>query len=224
MKTRDFQNLTPEQISAMSKEELLDAITKPMDAARKRLSNLKKAGFDKTPATMGFNEAGGTYKMGEVNKLTLNKIRSRARALQKFLNVQTSTPAGAKKWLSHVQASMTEEQKLEWDNLNDTQKSNVWAEVDFIRGNDTNGMFEKLGSDRVISIVHEILNREGNPDDFETKDAKDEYRKVMQTPVLDAVTEAYEGKTILESETEEAKSFDDLKNIVFTETEFKGAF
>ena len=211
MKTRDFQNLTPEQISAMSRDELLDAITKPMDAARKRLSNLKKAGFDKTPATMGFNEAGGTYKMGEVNKLSLNKLRSRATALRDFLNAQTATPTGAKLWKQHVEASMSDEQKAQWNNLNDTQKSNVWAEVDWIRRNHR-GQYDQLGSDRVISMVQEVLNREGNRESFDSDDDKDEYRRKLQEPVINAITGAYEEKALEEAEI--VDDFDDHEHRV----------
>lgn len=186
--TKQFINLDSDALNRMSKEELLEVGTKAMDAARKRLSNLKKAGFKSTPATLGFETAGGTYKRSELKKMTRNQVLAKMYSLQDFLKAKTSTPTGAKEWKSNIQKSMTEEQKKRWDDLSDRERSDIWALVDWVRKNHS-GMYSMLGSDRVISLVEESF--EDRKSSVASADAE-EYRRASQTDVLNRVQTAYD--------------------------------
>lgn len=192
--TKKFKKMSYQDMTKMTRDEMIEAMSKPQEAARKRISNLKKAGFEKTPATMGFESAGGTYKHSELKNLSRNQILNRMASLKDFLNAKTSTVTGAKSWLSNVQNSMTQKQKAQWNKFNDTQKSNIWSMVDWIRNNHT-GEYENLGSDRVIALVESVMDtKKKNKAKFKNKKERSDFLKTRQQDVIDVINDAYNEK------------------------------
>lgn len=168
-------------VAEMTRNEIAKECRRYFDMANKRIKRLENSGL-MSPALHAVMKEGKFYAKGK----DLNQLRHEYSRVMAFLNMSTSTVAGARQYESHITNIMG-------GKLTDKQKSTLFDAFRRIKEVSPAGLMS-YGSDRLISYLADEIrsedeNIENGPDfDFElmVKKAMDE---VME--VYDKIEEAF---------------------------------
>ena len=97
---KDLLDLTPEQVSKLNTGELRSVVARLNKVESKRLKNLEKYGYN-TQAIQAIEAGGGKTSAGR--GLSRNELLHEYKRAKAFLQSETSTVAGSKKFISGIQ-------------------------------------------------------------------------------------------------------------------------
>lgn len=160
-------------VAEMTRQEIAKECRRYFDMANKRIKRLENSGV-LSPALHAVMKEGKFYAKGK----DLNQLRHEYSRVMAFLNMSTSTVAGARQYESHINNIMG-------GALTDKQKSTLFDAFRRIKEVSPAGLMS-YGSDRLISYLADEIrseddNIENGPDfDFElmVKKAMDEVMAV----------------------------------------------
>lgn len=158
-----------QNVAEMTRNEIAKECRRYFDMANKRIKRLETSGL-MSPALHAVLKEGKFYAKGK----DLNQLRHEYSRVMAFLNMSTSTVAGARQYESHINSIMG-------GTLTDKQKSTLFDAFRRIKEVSPAGLMS-YGSDRLISYLADEIrseddNIENGPDfDFElmVKKAMDE--------------------------------------------------
>ena len=111
---KDLLSMSPEQISKLNTGELRSVVARLNKVESKRLKNLEKYGYN-TQAMQAIENAGG--KTSASRQLTRNELMHEYKRAKAFLQSETSTVAGSKKFISGIQDMVGADRELTSDEI-----------------------------------------------------------------------------------------------------------
>lgn len=101
---KDLMNITPHDINSMDKTSLARVVTRLSSAANKRARRMKQAGVS-SPALRGMERSGGKFSSKGKD---VRQLRSEYKRVKGFLNAETSSLAGYRKFIKRFREKMRE--------------------------------------------------------------------------------------------------------------------
>lgn len=121
-KLSDIKDMSLSKLMSLSRNELAQATRALVRESNKRLTVAKKRGL-KTPATVFIEKHGGRFSVGDKDIAQLREEFQRAKG---FLESETSTVSGFRKWESKVAATLEKNAGIDYNALTETQKRRFW--------------------------------------------------------------------------------------------------
>lgn len=121
-KVTEIQNYTLTKIMSMSRRDLAKAVSTLASAGNKRLARFKKAGIT-TPASTYIKKHGGKFSVAGKN---LYELREEMQRVKGFLESETSTVKGFRKWESKIAETLSTSTGIDYNSLTETQKRKFW--------------------------------------------------------------------------------------------------
>lgn len=118
----EIQNMSLSKIMSMSRRELAKAVLTMASAGNKRLVRLQKRNIT-TPASIYIKEHGGKFSVAGKN---VAELREEFQRVKGFLESETSTVRGYRKWESKISQTLRESTGINYDSLTERQKRTFW--------------------------------------------------------------------------------------------------
>lgn len=119
---KDIQDMSLSRVMSMSRKDLSKAVSILASASNKRLARLKKQNIT-TPASTFIKTHGGKFSVAGKNIYQLREEFQRAKG---FLESETSTVRGYRKWESKIANTLRETAGIDYDSLTERQKRTFW--------------------------------------------------------------------------------------------------
>lgn len=118
----EIQNLSISKVMSMSRSDLAKAVSVMASAGNKRLKRLQTRGIS-TPASVYIKKHGGKFSVAGKN---VAQLREEYQRVKDFLQSETSTVRGYKKWESKIAKTLKESSGIDYDSLTERQKRTFW--------------------------------------------------------------------------------------------------
>lgn len=115
-------NQSLESVMSMSRQELARETSKLVSAANKRLRRMEKRGIS-TPATAYIYEHGGKFSVAGKN---LEQVREEYQRVKGFLESETSTFQGFRKWEKGLSNTLKERTGIDYNSFTEDEKRLFW--------------------------------------------------------------------------------------------------
>ena len=149
-----IMNLPLNKVMSMPRANLAKEVSRLASAANKRLVRLEKQNIT-TPASVYIKEHGGKFSVAGKNVFELREEFQRAKG---FLESETSTVRGYKKWGSKIAKTLHENAGIDYDSLTEDQKRIFWKAYSKLEESDAANVYGARYRTSINTIYDAVTN------------------------------------------------------------------
>ena len=160
MTVQDILDMSPHKIYSMSTRDLKAVTSRLVSAGNKRLKRMSTKGIS-TPATAFIESHGGKFS---VKGKDLTATREEFLRIKGFLESETGTIKGYRKWESKVSSTLKQSTGIDYDSLTENQKRTFWKIYSKLEETDRANVYGAKYSESINTIYDRIKGGLKNED------------------------------------------------------------
>lgn len=154
MSINDILSMSSHKIYSMSRKDIATITSRLVSAGNKRLRRMEKKGIT-TPATTFIQSHGGKFS---VKGKDLIGVREEFLRIKGFLESETGTIKGYRKWESKVATTLRENTGINYDSLTEKQKHQFWEIYSKLEETDRANVYGAKYSESINTIYNAVKN------------------------------------------------------------------